>query len=105
MFAMASLSGCLLISARYSGQDAKLGIDDICDLTGLAPRTVKGAVSTLRKSGLWCEWAAARLMSVPLLHHGAVATGHRLHSPSSKMLLLLRFCPRSLNFGGLMQEP
>ena len=48
----------LLTSARYGGKDAKLGIDDICNLTGLSPRTVKGAVAALCKSGILCEFVA-----------------------------------------------
>ena len=72
----------VLTSARHGGKDAKLGIDDICDLTGLAPRTVKAAVSALRKSGLLVREGRTRLLSVPLLHHGVVATSHR--SPFTK---------------------
>jgi hypothetical protein len=34
-------------SARYGGREARLGIDDLCRLTGLAPRTVKRAVAAL----------------------------------------------------------
>lgn len=58
----------LLTSARYGNQDAKLGIDDICEVTGLAPRTVKGAVSALCKSGLLVRVRRNRLLRVPLLH-------------------------------------
>jgi len=34
-------------SARYGGGEARLSIDDLCRMTGLAPRTVKGAVADL----------------------------------------------------------
>ncbi len=34
-------------SARYGGRDAKLRIDDLCRMTDLASRTVKGAVAEL----------------------------------------------------------
>jgi hypothetical protein len=66
----------ILTSARYGGKDAKLGIDDICDLTGLAPRTLKSAVSVLCKSGLLVRVRRSRLLSVPLLYRTA-ATNHR----------------------------
>ena len=71
----------LLTSARYGGQDAKLGIDDLCDLTGLAPRTVKGAVSALCKSDFIVREGRARRLSVPLLHSAPIL-GHR--SPFTK---------------------
>ena len=71
----------LLTSARYNGQDAKLGIDDLCDLTGLAPRTVKSAVSALCKSGLLVRVRRSRLLRVPLLYDIKVPT-HR--SPFTK---------------------
>lgn len=64
----------LLTSARHGGRDAKLGIDDLCDLTGLAPRTVKGAVSALQKSGFIVRVRRNYLLSVPLLHHNAVVS-------------------------------
>ena len=67
----------LLTSARYGGQDAKLGIDDLCDLTGLSPRTVKSAVSALCKSGLLVRVRRSRLLRVPLLH--SVISGITLH--------------------------
>ena len=57
----------LLVSARHGGRDAKLGIDDLCDLTGLAPRTVKGAVSALCKSGYLVRVRRSRLLRIPLL--------------------------------------
>lgn len=62
----------LLTSARYGGRDAKLGIDDICRITGLAPRTVKGAISDLQKSGLIVREGRARRLSVPLLHDNTI---------------------------------
>ena len=62
----------LLTSVRYGGQDAKLGIDDLCNLTGLSSRTVKGAVSALCKSGYLVRVRRSRLLSVPLLHHSVV---------------------------------
>lgn len=67
----------LLVSARHGGRDAKLGIDDLCDLTSVSPRTVKSAVSALCKSGLLVRVRRSRLLSVPLLHHGIVATSHK----------------------------
>lgn len=66
----------LLTSARYGGKDAKLGIDDICNLTGLAPRTVKGAVAVLCKSGYLVREGRARRLSVPLLHQNIIVTGN-----------------------------
>ena len=57
----------LLVSARYGGRDAWLGIDDIAALTGLSPRTVKAALAALRNSGLVVRVRRARLLSVPLL--------------------------------------
>jgi hypothetical protein len=57
----------LLVSARYGGRPARLGIDDLALLTGLAPRTVKGALSALRHGGLVLRARRARLLSVPLL--------------------------------------
>jgi len=59
----------LCTSARYGGQDAKLGIDDLCDLTGLSPRTVKAAVSNLCKRGLIVRVRRSRLLRVPLLRN------------------------------------
>ena len=59
----------LLVSARHGGKDAKLGIDDLCDLTGLSPRTVKAAVSALCKNGLLVRVRRSRLLSVPFLHN------------------------------------
>ena len=58
----------VLTSARYGGKDAKLGIDDLCDLTGLSPRTVKSAVAVLCKSGLLVRVRRSRLLPVPLLY-------------------------------------
>ena len=72
----------LLVSARYGNQDAKLRIDDICEITGLAPRTVKGAVSALCKSGLIVREGRTRLLSVPLLHQSTTSTDH--HNPFRK---------------------
>jgi len=42
----------LLTSLRYGRQVARLGISDIARMTGLAPRTVKGALGALRQAGL-----------------------------------------------------
>lgn len=67
----------LLTSARYNGNDAKLGIDDICSMTGLSPRAVKGAVITLCKSGLLVRPRRARLLRVPLLHSAKIIGHHR----------------------------
>ena len=57
----------LLVSARYGGRDARLGIDDVARLTGLAPRTVKAALSALRDGELVVRIRRARLLAVPLL--------------------------------------
>jgi hypothetical protein len=57
----------LLVSARYGGRDARLGIDDLARLTGLAPRTVKAALTALRNGGLIVRVRRARLLRVPLL--------------------------------------
>lgn len=72
----------LLVSARHGCRDAKLGIDDICRITGLAPRTVKGAISDLQKNGLIVRVGRARRLSVPLLHDSTMATDHS--SPFTK---------------------
>ena len=71
----------LCTSARYGNKDAKLGIDDICRITGLAPRTVKGAVSALCKSGLLVRVRRSRLLRVPLLQHNTVAIDRHHKSP------------------------
>ena len=57
----------LLVSARYGGRDARLGIDDLARLTGLAPRTVKAALAALRDGGLVMRVRRVRLLSVPIL--------------------------------------
>jgi hypothetical protein len=57
----------LLVSARYGGRDARLGIDDIAVLTGLAPRTVKAALRVLKNGDLVVRVRRARSLSVPLL--------------------------------------
>lgn len=71
----------LLTSARYNGQDAKLGIDNLCDLTGLSPRSIKSAISALQKSGLIIRVQRSRLLRVPLLHSTKISS-HR--SPFTK---------------------
>ena len=83
-FTMASFPDCAVTSARYGGKDAKLGIDDICRITGLAPRTVKGAVSALCKSGLLVRVRRSRLLRVPLLQHNTVAIDRHHKSPFTK---------------------
>ena len=35
----------LLVSARYGGRDAHLGVEDLARMTGLATRTVKAALA------------------------------------------------------------
>jgi len=57
----------LLVSARYGGRDARLGIDDVARLTGLAPRTVKAALSALKDGELVVRVRRAWLLAVPLL--------------------------------------
>ena len=42
----------LFTSTRYGGREARLSIDDLCGMTGLASRTVKGAVVALIGRGL-----------------------------------------------------
>jgi hypothetical protein len=57
----------LLVSARYGGRDAWLGIDDLAALTGLSPRTVKAALAALRTGGHVVRVRRSRSLSVPLL--------------------------------------
>ncbi len=42
----------LCTSARYGGQDARLGVQDLVRMTGLAKRTVKAALAQLCRQGL-----------------------------------------------------
>jgi hypothetical protein len=46
------LVAVLVTSCRYGGGEARLGVDDLAGLTGLAPRTVKGALKDLIDRGL-----------------------------------------------------
>lgn len=54
-------------SARYGGRDAKLGIDDIAEMTGLSERTVKTAVADLVTKGLVTRPSRSRRLAVPML--------------------------------------
>ena len=64
----------LLVSARYGGRDAHLGVEDLARMTGLATRTVKAALAALRARGLIERIGRTRRLSVPLLA-GAQSTG------------------------------
>jgi hypothetical protein len=56
----------LVTSSRYGGGEARLGIEDITRLTGLATRTVKGALAELLTRGLLVRIGRTRRLTVSL---------------------------------------
>jgi hypothetical protein len=57
----------LLTSARYGKKDARLGVDDLAGMTGLAPRTVKAALATLIDRGLLSRSRRYKSLKVTLV--------------------------------------
>jgi hypothetical protein len=55
-----------LTSQRYNGNDARLSVADIARMTGLAERTVKGAVTVLRRQKLLVRVGRYRRLKVDL---------------------------------------
>ena len=54
----------LFTSSRYGGRDAHLGVEDLTRLTGLATRTVKGALSALLRRGFLRRTGRTRRLAV-----------------------------------------
>jgi hypothetical protein len=55
-----------MVAARYGGTVARLGVDDLARMTGLAPRTVKAALAALIARGLVIRVGRYRRLAVDL---------------------------------------
>jgi hypothetical protein len=73
-----------MTSAGYGGRDARLGIDDLVQLTGLARRTVKAALAVLIARGLLVRIGRYRRLRVNLGGEAGVVGGATSSAPPTE---------------------